>query len=74
MGPTGCTEMSVRNYHYQQLNNREQHSSLTESVCEMDCIHSAQVTNLLWDIVKTLFHFQIPKNGKISWPVELLLS
>jgi hypothetical protein len=62
----GYPEMLVRNYHYLQLNNPEQHSSLTKSVCELDCTHSAQVTNLLWDMVKTQFHLQIPKNGKIS--------
>ena len=55
------------------LNNPEEHSYLT-GVRDTDSIHSAQVTNLLWDIVNTLFHLQIPQNGKTSRLVELLAS
>jgi hypothetical protein len=32
MGPTGCPETLVRNYHYSLRNNPEEHSSQAESL------------------------------------------
>jgi hypothetical protein len=63
MGPIGCPETSVRNYHYTLRNNPEEHSSPFLSL----------IRDVQWIVIGRLADMDNGGNkcGQISWNIKL---